>query len=145
MFYFIISLSLNSPPPNDSETLPPHISPRWRALPNILSYCFRQLWVDCCIFPSNGGHLRPRPRPPLCISIPLFSPLQTSKPTTANASPMARGLRMMLGSGGAMSWWRRSSTHGGRGVKPLEGRVAAAHFGCCSYVLCCVFVSCGAF
>jgi len=67
----------------------------------------------------------------------MFSPLQTSKPTTANASPTARGLRMVLGSGGAMSWWRRWPTHGGKGPKPLEGRAAAAHVGCCA--LCVVF------
>ena len=59
----------------------------------------------------------------------------------APPNPTARGLRMVLGSGGAMSWWRRCSTHGGRGPKPLEGRTAAAHVGCCvlcGCVLCCV-------
>ena len=35
-----------------------------------------------------------------------------------------------------MSWWRRWPTHGGRGPKPLEGRAAAAHVGCCVLWLC---------
>ena len=35
-----------------------------------------------------------------------------------------------------MSWQRRWPTHGGRGPKPLEGRAAAAHVGCCVLWLC---------
>jgi len=35
-----------------------------------------------------------------------------------------------------MIWWRRWPTHGERGLKPLEGRAAAAHVGCCVLWLC---------
>ena len=48
-----------------------------------------------------------------------------------------------IGSGGAMIWWRRWPTHGGRGLKPLEGRAAAAHVDCCVLWLHgCVVVLC---
>jgi hypothetical protein len=40
-----------------------------------------------------------------------------------------------------MSWWRRWPTHGERGLKPLEGRAAAAHVGCCVLWLCFVLCS----
>jgi hypothetical protein len=73
--------------------------------------------------------LRPRhPPSSLYFSTPLISPLQASEPTTANAIPMARGLHMALGSGGAMIWWRRWSTHGERSKSRW---VAAARVGCC--------------
>ncbi len=49
---------------------------------------------------------------------------------------MARALHGPIGSGVAMSWWRRWPTHGGRGPKPLEGRVAVAHVDCCVLWLC---------
>jgi hypothetical protein len=74
-----------------------------------------------------------------CVATP-----QTREPTVAPPNPtMARALHGTIGSGGAMSWWRRWPTHGGRGPKPLEGRVAAAHVGCCVLWLCgCVVVLC---
>jgi len=69
-----------------------------------------------------------------CILAP-----QTGEPTAGSPNPMARALQGTIGSGGTMIWWHRWPTNGGRGLKPLEGRAAAAHFGCC--VLCgCVFV-----
>ncbi len=40
-----------------------------------------------------------------------------------------------------MSWWRRWPSHGERGLKPLEGRAAAAHVGCCVLWLCSVLYS----
>jgi hypothetical protein len=50
--------------------------------------------------------LRPRHPPPTpslhYFSTPLISTPQASVPMTATESPMAHGLRMALGSGGAM-------------------------------------------
>ena len=67
---------------------------------------------------------------------------QTRDRGAARAHPMARAFHGPIGSGGAMSWWRRWPTHGERGLKPLEGRAAAAHFDCCVLWLCgCVVVS----
>jgi hypothetical protein len=137
LFYF---MSFHLPPPNDSETLPPHVPPRSRALPNILPYRCRQLWVDCCVSSSNGGHLRPRPHLSLyflmgCVLVP-----QTGEPTAAPPNPMACTFHGTIGSGGAMIWWRRWPNHGGRGLKPLEGRAAAAHFGCCVLCVLCLWL-----
>ena len=95
-------------------------------------------WLLC--FPNpNGSHLRPRPRPPHCFLMGCISAPKTREPTAAPPNPKARALHGSIGSGGTMSWWRHSSTHGGRGPKPLGGRAVSAHFGCC--VLCgCVCV-----
>ena len=48
-------------------------------------------------------------------------------------TPTARGLCMVMGSGGDMIWWRLCSTHEERRAKPLEGRVGTALLvvGCC--------------
>ena len=107
MYFYFIFLSFHSPPPNDSETLPPHVPPRSRALPNILPYRCRQLWVDCCVSSSNGGHLRPRPHLSLYFSMGCISAPQTGEPTAALPNPMARALHGTIGSGSAMIWWHR--------------------------------------
>ncbi len=67
-----------------------------------------------------------------------------SEPTTASANLRAHNLCMVVGSGGAMIWWHRYSTHGKREGKAAGGRVAAAHVGwlvvvCVVCVVCCVF------
>ena len=71
-----------------------------------LSQCLlrrqNQLSVGCCVCWQNGGHLRPRPRPPLCFLMGCIATPQTKEPMTANESPTARGLGMVLGSGGDM-------------------------------------------
>jgi hypothetical protein len=89
----------------------------------------------------NGGHLRLRPHPPLCFSMGCVSAPKTRDRGAARAHPMARAFHGSIGSGGAMSWWRRWPTHGERGLKPLEGRAAAAHVGCCVLWLCLVLCS----
>jgi hypothetical protein len=140
MYFIFIFLSFHLPPPNDSKTLPPHVPPRSRALPNILPYRCHQLWVDCCVSSSNGGHLRPRPHLSLYFSMGCVLGPQTGEPTAAPPNPMARTFHGTIGSGGAMIWWRRWPNHGGRGLKPLEGRAVAAHFGCCVLCVLCLWL-----
>ncbi len=55
---------------------------------------------------------------------------------TASASPTACGLRMALGSGGAIIWWSCCSTHGEREGKAAWDRVARLIL---LVVVCCVF------
>ena len=99
-------------------------------------------WLLC--FPKlNGNHLRLRPRPPHWFLMGCLSAPKTRESTAAPPYPKARALHGPIGSGGAMSWWRRWPTHGERGLKPLEGRAAAAHVDCCvlcGCVLCCARV-----
>jgi hypothetical protein len=72
-----------------------------------------------------------------CVSAP-----KTRDPTAAPPNPKAHALHGHIGSGGAMSWWRRWPTHGERGLKPLEGRAAAAHVDCCVLCGCVLFCAC---
>jgi hypothetical protein len=59
---------------------------------------------------------------------------QTGEQTAALPNPTARALRGPIGSSGAMSWGHRCPTHGNRGPKPVEGRAALAHVGCCVWL-----------
>jgi hypothetical protein len=76
---------------------------------------------------SSWQHFQPSPS--LYYSIPLILPPQVRKPTTvsATATPTAGSPRMALGSGGAMIWWRRCSTHRGEreGKATWRGRGAS--------------------
>ena len=76
-------------------------------------------FVDCYVEPTSGGNLRPvlRPSPNFLVGA-IWVP-QTRDREAARAHPMARAFHGPLGSSGAMSWWRRRPTHGGRGPKPL--------------------------
>ncbi len=71
-----------------------------------------------------GGHLRPRPHFPLYFLMRLVLAPQTREPTAAPLNLMACALPKPIGSGSAMIWWCRWPTHGGRGLKPVESRVA---------------------
>ncbi len=62
-----------------------------------------------------GGHLRPRPHLPLNILIGLVFAPQTGEQTAALPNPMVQPLHEPIGSGGAMSCWRRCPTHRERG------------------------------
>jgi len=80
--------------------------------------------VDCYVLPPNGDHLRPRPHLPLNYLMGLALAPQTREPTVMPPIPTARTLRKPIGSSGTVIWWCRWPTHGGRGLKPVEGRVA---------------------
>ncbi len=61
-------------------------------------------------------------------------PILHLRRTCRDARPKRYVRAMFCCRGGAMSWQRHWPTHGGRGPKPLEGRAAAAHVGCCVVV-----------
>ena len=80
--------------------------------------------VDCYVLLLNDNHLRTRPHLPLYFLIGLALAPQTREPTAALPNPRARALRKPIGSSGTMSWWCRWPNHGGRGLKPVEGKAA---------------------
>ncbi len=119
---------------------PPRVPPQSRILPDTLSIVQAEFyWIVACSFKMAANFKAKAPLSPLWFLIPLFTPPQMGKPTTANASPMAHGLCMALGSGGAMVYWYRCSTHGERGKCRW---VEADRDGCCGCILCCVGVFC---
>jgi hypothetical protein len=103
--------------PNDKQPSSPHVPTQPRLLSNAPPKS------GCCVPPLIGGQLRPRYplTPSFSISTPHFKSSQMSKPMTASATPTARGLFMVMGSGGAMIWLRLCSTHEERRAMPLEG------------------------
>jgi hypothetical protein len=133
IFHYLF-LRLPSAAPNDSETLPPHIPPRSRALPNILPTANANFWLVVVFSQPERQPPKPRPRSPLCFLIGCISAPKTREPTAVLPNPKARALHGHIGSRGAMRWWRCWPTHGERGLKLLEGRAAVAHVGCC---VCC--------
>ncbi len=94
---------------------------------------YRKCWllVDCCVVQSKDGHLRPRPSPSLCFSMGCILAPQTKDKRVARAHLMHCAIDGSIGSSGTKIWGYGWSSHGQRGPKPLEGRVAAAHVGCC--------------
>ena len=131
-FNSIIFLALNltpqmirqCPPPRSPPNAPPPYCPTYRV---------RRILVGCCVVPSIGGHLRPKPCLPLNILIGLALAPQTGEPTAALPNPMARNLHGPIGSSGAMSWGHRCSTHGGRG----RGRLRVERRRCFCCCVCC--------
>ncbi len=87
-----------------------------------------------------GGHLRPEPGAFLYFMIGLFLSPQTGEPSAALPNLMARALGGSIRSSSTMSLWHHWPTHGRRGPKPLEGRAAAAHVGCCVFLWLCFVV-----
>ncbi len=103
--------------------------------------CHRsQLLVDCYVFQWKGGHLRPDPGASLYFMLGLFLSPWTGEPSAAPPNLTGRALRGPIESSITMSWWCRWPTHEGRGPKPLEGRAAAAHVGCCVFFCLCFMV-----
>ena len=129
MIFFVVA---HFDTPNDTTTFPPRSPPSAPPLYRNL-FRIRRLLVGCCVVPSIGGHLRSRPCLPLNISIGLVLAPQTGEPTAALPNPMASALHGPIGSGGAMSWGHRCSTHGGRGRR--RPRVEWPRFCCCC--VCC--------
>jgi hypothetical protein len=96
----------------------------------------RQLLVDYCLSSVNGGHLRPEPG----VSSLFFDVSSFGTPNRQTSHCAAKPDHRRLAWDHREPWrhwlealvycpWRERA-------KPVEGRVAAAHFGCC--VLCCV-------
>ena len=117
VFYIIYFLSINSPHH-------PRAPPPMRLCSNIPSTTSADYWVDCWLSSSIGSHLRPRPRLPLYFLMSLGLAPQTRQPTAAPPNPTTCTLPKPIGSGGTMTWWCRWPIHGGRGLKPVEGRAA---------------------
>ncbi len=64
---------------------------------------------------------------------------KTGEPTAAPPNLIARALHEPIESSSAMIWEHLCPTHEER-AKLLEGRAAAAHFGCCVFMCLCVLV-----
>jgi len=54
----------------------------------------------------------------------------------ARVQATPRALYGPIGSSGAKIWFHGRCCHGERGPKPLKGRAAVAHVGCCVLWLC---------
>ena len=94
---------------------PPTRFPAHTPPPKHIPYHFRRLSVDCWLQSSNGGHLRPRPRPSLYYLMGLFSAPQTREQMMASANPTPRAFPGPIGSGGTTSWVRGGCCRGDRG------------------------------
>jgi hypothetical protein len=99
----------------------------------------RRLLFDCCMKLIKRP-LKAKVPPSLYFSIEVTNPPKTSKLTTASATPIARRLRMVLGSSCAMIWWRHCSTHGEREGKAAFVGLGAAHLVSCRVMCVCVCV-----
>ena len=92
VFYFCNFFSSFNSPPQKKNTPPLHSTPATHTLHHP-SYRCHQLSVDCCVLGPNGGHLRPRTRPPLLFSMHLRSSAQPREPAAARANPATRRLQ----------------------------------------------------
>ena len=110
--------------PKQWDNVPPRAPPPTCLHSNIPPTASVNYWVDCWLSSSIGGHLRPRPRLPLYFLMSLGLAPQTRQPTAAPPNPTTCTLPKPIGSGGTMTWWCRWPIHGGRGLKPVEGRAA---------------------
>jgi hypothetical protein len=102
-YIFEIFSSFNSPPRNKKNTPLIHFSPAVHPLHHP-SYCCCQLLIDCCVLQPNGGHLRPRTRPPLYFLIHLCLASQPRESAAARANPLPGACNRLVGSGGTMIW-----------------------------------------
>ena len=127
--YFILYIFCRSiRRPKQWDGLPPRAPCPARLRSNTPPTASADYRVDCCLKSPNGGHLRPGPGASLYFFVRPILTLQSTEPATARAHRTPHACFRPIGSGGA--------THGGRGPKPLEGRAAAAHVGCCVLWLC---------
>ena len=110
--------------PKRWDGVPPCAPLPTRLCSNIPSSISANYRVNCWLSSLIGGHLRPRPRLPLYFLLRLALVPQTREPTVALPNPTVRVLPMPIGSGDTMIWWCHWPTHGGRGLKLVEGRAA---------------------
>ncbi len=93
--------------PNRCDNVPPTRSnPHAPPLQNP-SHLGRQLLFDCCVFQLNGSHLRPIHLYLSIFLMCLHSAPQTGKPAIAPPNPTPGTLRWIIGSRGAIGWWRQ--------------------------------------
>jgi len=132
--YFILYIFCRSiRRPKQWDGLPPRAPCPARLRSNTPPTASADYRVDCCLKSPNGGHLRPGPGASLYFFVRPIPTLQSTEPAMARAHRTPRACFRPIGSGSAMNWRRRWPTHGGRGLKPLEGRAAAAQL----VVVCC--------
>ena len=137
MAYFCIyNCSTLSSPPQTMVRRHPTCSVQVAGPPKYPPHRDRRLLVGCCVVCSNGGHLRPRPRPSLCILRGCILAPQTKEPTILRAQPMPRALYGPIGSSITKIWVHGGCCHGERGPMLLKGRAVAALVGCCVLWLC---------
>ncbi len=136
VYYIFVSLLLFNLTPQTMGRCPPT-----RSLPSAPPLyhpptASTDYWVDCWLLSSIGGHLRPRPRLPLYFLMRLALALKLTEPAMARAHWTPRACFRPIGSSGAISWWCRWPTHGGREPKPLVGGAVLLML---VVVCCCVF------
>ncbi len=83
-FIFVIFFVAQFAAPKSEKHPPIHSTPAVHPLHRLSYRCLR-LSVDCCVLRPNGGHLRPRTRPPLYFSMHLNSASQPREPAAARA------------------------------------------------------------
>ncbi len=97
LIFFVVQFAA----PKKEKHPPIHSTPATRPLHHP-SYRCRQLSVDCCVLGPNGGHLRPRTRPPHYFLMNLHLASQPREPATARANPPPGACNRLMGSSGTM-------------------------------------------
>jgi hypothetical protein len=143
VYYNFIFFHRSNRRPNRSDNVPPHAQHQPRLLSKNPSHRGRRLLFDCCFILQSFGHLRLRHHfPSIFLDASSFR-LPNRRTSHCAAKPDHGHLswdhrdprRHWLGAPIACPWREMA--------KPVEGRVTAAHFGCC--VLCVVCCGCDEF
>jgi hypothetical protein len=115
------------PPTHSSPAAPPIIHPIYRGRKKIG-------WLL-----SVAAYWQPfkaQPQHYLYVSMGLVLAPQSTEPAMVRAHWTPQVCYRLIESKGAKIWIHGGCCHGERGSKPLTGRAAAAHVGCCVLWLC---------